>query len=99
VTLILAFFAGLAAAQDELNTLDALAGDGDLGTSMTRASDAVHAAAPSWRYADPRAVLRACAATISTAVGGTSGALLAIFFMQVCRYQPHLLCLNSSHCA
>jgi triose/dihydroxyacetone kinase / FAD-AMP lyase (cyclizing) len=67
----------LIAAQAELNQLDAVAGDGDLGATMTTAAEAIQALLP-----DPEGVpladaLRRCGAEMARKAPSTSGTLFA----------------------
>lgn len=70
---------GAAAAHDELNRLDAAAGDGDLGNTVVLAAKAVKArvSAEKERDAGPAALLRGCGTDVATAAPSTSGTLTA----------------------
>ncbi len=62
---------------DQLNRLDAAAGDGDLGVTAVNAARAVLAILPLLEDSDTSAVLRACGAAISREAPSTAGTLLA----------------------
>lgn len=69
-------------AEPRLTELDTATGDGDLGTSLARGADAVREALGTELLDnavldDPVATLRALAATLRRAIGGTSGPLYA----------------------
>lgn len=69
--------AGVVAAHDELNRLDAAAGDGDLGNTVTLAAQAVRASVDADRNASPAALLRRCGTEVATSAPSTSGTLTA----------------------
>lgn len=69
--------AGVAAAHDELNRLDAAAGDGDLGNTVVLAAQAVRASVDADRDASPAALLRRCGTDVATSAPSTSGTLTA----------------------
>lgn len=69
--------AGVAAAHDELNRLDAAAGDGDLGNTIVLAAQAVRASVDADRDASPAALLRRCGTDVATSAPSTSGTLTA----------------------
>jgi dihydroxyacetone kinase len=69
--------AGVTAAHDELNRLDAAAGDGDLGNTVTLAARAVRASTAADPQASPAALLRRCGTDVATAAPSTSGTLTA----------------------
>jgi phosphoenolpyruvate---glycerone phosphotransferase subunit DhaL len=62
---------------DELNRLDAQAGDGDLGVTVTAASEAVGTLLPTLEGKTLSEVLNACGVTIAKEAPSTSGTLLA----------------------
>lgn len=68
---------GVTAAHDELNRLDAAAGDGDLGNTMSLAAQAVRASIRADRDASPAALLRRCGTDVATSAPSTSGTLTA----------------------
>src|SRR5215470_13373154 len=68
---------GAAAAHDELNRLDAAAGDGDLGNTVALAAKAVRASIEADRDANPAALLRRCGTDVATSAPSTSGTLTA----------------------
>jgi triose/dihydroxyacetone kinase / FAD-AMP lyase (cyclizing) len=69
-------------AAPELTRLDQIVGDGDLGVSLARGAAAVTERWASLPLGDTAATLRALAATVRQAVGGTSGPLYAIGLMR-----------------
>ncbi len=75
---------GLIGAEDVLAALDAKAGDGDLGSSMTRAARAVLALPPAaWR--SPSNALQAMADAVRRAAGGSSGPFYAVALSRAAR--------------
>ncbi len=75
---------GLIGAEDVLAALDAKAGDGDLGSSMTRAARAVLALPPvAWR--SPSSALQAMADAVRRAAGGSSGPFYAVALSRAAR--------------
>ncbi|MBS7543480.1 dihydroxyacetone kinase subunit DhaK [Ancylobacter oerskovii] len=64
----------------ELNRLDAKAGDGDTGSTVATGARAVEGKLASLPLADTAATLSAIGETLATAMGGSSGVLLSIFF-------------------
>jgi len=77
----------LSAAEQRLTDLDAAAGDGDLGLSMTRAAAAIHAL-PSSAWVTPAFGLREMAAALSRAIGGSSGPFYATALVRAARGLP-----------
>lgn len=69
--------ADVATAHDELNRLDAAAGDGDLGNTVVMAARAVHAAIEADRDADPAALLHRCGTDVAVCAPSTAGTLTA----------------------
>jgi dihydroxyacetone kinase len=70
--------ADLAVRHDELNRLDAAAGDGDLGNTVTIAARAVRAAVDeAGDDADPATLLRQCGTEVANAAPSTTGTLTA----------------------
>jgi dihydroxyacetone kinase len=67
----------MAARHDELNRLDAAAGDGDLGNTVAIAAQAVRAAVEASGDTDPAALLRQCGTDVATAAPSTTGTLTA----------------------
>ena len=74
----------LVANEAKLTELDALAGDGDLGASMTRAAQALGGVPPSALGA-PDAALAALSRTLHRAIGGSSGPFYATALMRASR--------------
>ena len=67
---------------DELNRLDAAAGDGDLGVTMRAASSAVLYVLPEVEGKPVADVLRACGSAIARAAPSTGGTLFAIALLR-----------------
>lgn len=76
--------AALIAAEPELTRLDSLAGDGDLGQSMQRGSEAVRAL-PAQAFTSAEAGLTAIAAALRKAIGGSSGPFYATALLRAAR--------------
>jgi dihydroxyacetone kinase-like protein len=72
----------VAGAADELNRLDAAAGDGDLGVTMRLASSAVLDALPEVMGKPVADVLRACGSAIARNAASTGGTLIAIALLR-----------------
>lgn len=66
--------------EEELNRLDARAGDGDTGSTVASGARAIESHLNILPLADPAATLAAIGAELGTAMGGSSGVLLSIFF-------------------
>ncbi len=64
----------------ELNRLDAKAGDGDTGSTVATGARSVLSLAATLPFADRAALFAVIGETLSTAMGGSSGVLLSIFF-------------------
>jgi len=81
VTLVRSSFTKIAekleASADELNALDAVLGDGDLGVSLVRGARSVVAELPGLPEQDCGASLTRCALAITKISGSTCGTLLA----------------------
>jgi len=65
------------AAQSELNRLDGIAGDGDLGATMAAGAAALIAALPEINDLDLAAALRRCGTELARKAPSTSGTLIA----------------------
>lgn len=63
-------------AESTLTALDAAAGDGDLGLSMTRGAQAIRAL-PEAAWSTPHATLTAISEALRRAIGGSSGPFYA----------------------
>ncbi len=74
----------LLAAEQHLTELDAKAGDGDLGASMSRAANAI-LALPGSVWAPPSTALTEMADTLRRVVGGSSGPFYATGLMRAAR--------------
>lgn len=70
------------AAQAELNQLDGVAGDGDLGLTMSTGARALIAIAPELEALDLSAAARRCGAELARKAPSTSGTLLATAFLR-----------------
>jgi dihydroxyacetone kinase-like protein len=70
------------ASRDELNRLDAAAGDGDLGVTMAAGGAAVKAILPELSDADTASLLRRCGSELARRAPSTSGTLLATAFLR-----------------
>lgn len=70
----------LIASEAELNRLDAKVGDGDTGSTMATGARSVLAQLDAMPLADTAATMAAIGRTLGTAMGGSSGVLLSIFF-------------------
>lgn len=70
----------LIAAEDDLNVLDARAGDGDTGSTLAGASRALLGSLDRLPLSDHTQLYRAIGLELSETMGGSSGVLLAIFF-------------------
>lgn len=79
--------AALTAATEELDALDRAAGDADAGTTFAAGARAVDELISSGElgFADPAAAVRRIARSLETAMGGSSGVLLAICSTAVAR--------------
>lgn len=73
--------AALIGAKKELDDLDSKVGDADCGSTMASASQCVLDEMDKFPLADPNKLCRALGATLSKAMGGSSGVLLSIMFM------------------
>jgi len=71
------------ASEADLNSLDAKTGDGDTGTTLSRASRAMIDSLDRLPLADNTQLFRAIGSELSQTMGGSSGVLLAIFFTAV----------------
>jgi len=67
--------------KDELNRLDAVAGDGDLGLTMTTAANALLELAPSLEPLPEADAIRRCGTEIARRAPSTGGTLLAFALM------------------
>lgn len=70
--------------RDQLNRLDAAAGDGDLGVTMAAAAEALKQAV-SEPHGDLASLLRACGAKIAKVAPSTCGTLVATGFLAAAR--------------
>lgn len=67
-------------AESDLNALDAKTGDGDTGSTLAHAAEALTGAMDRLPLADRTKLLRAIGLELGQTMGGSSGVLLAIFF-------------------
>ena len=72
----------LIGAEDELTEMDRVTGDGDLGSSMARASRAIRTEVDSYPLDDLPATLRALGDTLRRELGGSSGPLYGVLFLR-----------------
>jgi dihydroxyacetone kinase-like protein len=79
VRVLTAVASEVAELRDELNRLDAAAGDGDLGVTLAAAADALKRAITR-EHTDLASLLRACGAEIARAAPSTCGTLVATGF-------------------
>ena len=79
--LLVAVSAELAARRDELNRLDGVAGDGDLGVTASLAAEAIAAIAPAIRNLSTPDALRQVGTEIARKAPSTSGTLVAFAFL------------------
>ncbi|WP_279356561.1 dihydroxyacetone kinase subunit DhaK [Methylobacterium indicum] len=77
---ITAVCTALAAAETDLNALDARVGDGDTGTTFATAARAVLADLDRLPQAEPAALCHALSERLARVAGGSSGVLMSIFF-------------------
>jgi len=70
----------LIASEADLNALDAKSGDGDTGSTLATAANALIEAMDKLPLADHTQLYRAIGLELSQTMGGSSGVLLAIFF-------------------
>jgi dihydroxyacetone kinase-like protein len=70
------------AAQAELNQMDGVAGDGDLGLTMSTGARALIAIAPELETLDLASALRRCGTELARKAPSTSGTLLATAFLR-----------------
>jgi dihydroxyacetone kinase len=68
------------AMQDDLNALDAKAGDGDTGSTLAQAARSLKNSIDKLPLADHSILFRAISDQLSVSMGGSSGVLLAILF-------------------
>ena len=79
---LMAATSALIAATDRLTEMDRKVGDGDLGISLARGSQAIRANLPKTPLDDPAAALLAIGRKLQESLGGTSGPLYAVFFLR-----------------
>jgi dihydroxyacetone kinase len=72
-------------AADELNRLDGVAGDGDMGVTMSIAAKSVTTLLPDLSGQSTADVLRACGAQIARDAPSTSGTLVAVGLLSAAR--------------
>ncbi len=77
----------LSRAEQRLTELDAIAGDGDLGLSMTRGAAAIRAL-PDSAWATPAIALAQMAAALGRAIAGSSGPFYATALLRAARGLP-----------
>jgi dihydroxyacetone kinase len=69
-------------AEPELTEMDRITGDGDLGTSMKRAANAIQDNLESYPLDDTPATLKALGHTLWQELGGSSGPLYGVLFLR-----------------
>jgi dihydroxyacetone kinase len=72
----------LIGAEPRLTELDRITGDGDLGSSMKRAADAILNALPSYPLDNIPTTLKALGHTLRGVMGGSSGPLYGVLFLR-----------------
>ena len=77
----------LARAESRLTELDSIAGDGDLGLSMTRGAAAIRAL-PETAWATPAIALTQMSSVLSRAIAGSSGPFYATALLRAARNLP-----------
>jgi dihydroxyacetone kinase len=80
--------AALESAEAHLTELDAAAGDGDLGASMTRGAEAIRALPEAAWSAHPGIVLTRIADALRRAIGGSSGPFYATALLRAAQTLP-----------
>ena len=70
---------------ETLNRLDGVAGDGDLGVTMTTAANALKALGPELETLDVAAALRRCGSELARKAPSTAGTLVATGFLRAAR--------------
>ncbi len=68
------------ASREDLNALDAKSGDGDTGSTVARAAEALLSSTDRLPLADPAQFCQAIAQELGQTMGGSSGILVSIFF-------------------
>ncbi|HEX3860306.1 MAG TPA: dihydroxyacetone kinase family protein [Stellaceae bacterium] len=86
----LAVAAALEAAEAHLTELDAAAGDGDLGASMTRGAAAIRALPEATWSAAPGTALTRMADTLRRAIAGSSGPFYATALLRAAQTLPEI---------
>jgi len=74
--------ATLRAVEAELTHMDRVVGDGDLGISLARGAAAIERDLPTYPTTDAASTLRALAATLRRALGGSSGPFYAVALLR-----------------
>jgi len=77
--------ADVALERDELNRLDAVAGDGDIGITIASGAQALQALLPGLADDDLATVLKRCGSELARKVPSTSGTLVATGFLRAGR--------------
>jgi dihydroxyacetone kinase-like protein len=81
VSIVRAIATDLLDRKDELNRLDAVAGDGDLGLTMTAAANALLELAPSLEALPEADAIRRCGTEVARRAPSTGGTLIAFALM------------------
>lgn len=69
--------------EEYLTNLDSQVGDGDLGTNLKIAANDILSLLPTWSTTHPATLLTQLAFQLDQSLGGTSGPLYSIFFLQM----------------
>ena len=85
---VVAVSSGLTDARDQLNRLDAAAGDGDLGLTAGRAADALVELAPTLAGLPTGDALKAVGMTLARRAPSTGGTLIAFACLAAARVEP-----------
>ena len=86
--IVAAVAARLRDARDELNRLDGIAGDGDLGLTAGRAADALDEIAPTLSADDPAGAARAIGMALAKRAPSTGGTLVAFACLAAAKVEP-----------
>lgn len=74
---------------EELTELDRKIGDGDHGINLKRGFDAIDENLSNLKDKTPKEIFQACAMTLMTKVGGSSGPLLATAFLEFAKHSDN----------
>lgn len=82
--------------EELLTSLDRKIGDGDHGINIKRGFEEIKKSIPNYQDKPIKDILNACAMTLMTKVGGSSGPLLATAFMRAAMYDNFKDMLNAA---